>query len=345
VPGSLSAFASQTGQSSDASGTTVKLVFGDWLAAAGFDGIAAWQGGGDSAKDWWFGADVPNTFDASASAAAILIGGASTDTLTGGNGWDFIDGGAGNDKLSGGAGNDILRGGPGADVLYGGQGNDTYTLSRGDGADTAIDDYRPLTWVQGSGTFGGGLTGSYQPVQVDGGSDTLAFGAGIRITDIDMQFIGSDLYVGLRQPGVPASQLSDRIDLTNWGDPLDRIEFFSFADGSTFSISGIFAHGGTAGADTIAWTDAAACYVNGEVPTYKYFSFISADDAVHAAALDILQHTEVIGGDLLMKRAHQNSYRRHPKHGGKTMARRRIRAVGKSRAENVSLDGDHRRIA
>ena len=36
-------------------------------------------------------------------------------------------------------------------------------------------------------------------------------------------------------------------------------------------------------------------------------SFTSADDAVHAAALDVLQNIEVIGGDLLMKRAHQNS--------------------------------------
>ena len=31
------------------------------------------------------------------------------------------------------------------------------------------------------------------------------------------------------------------------------------------------------------------------------------NDAVHAAALDVLQHVEVIGGDLLMKRAHPNS--------------------------------------
>jgi hypothetical protein len=48
-------------------------------------------------------------------------------------------------------------------------------------------------------------------------------------------------------------------------------------------------------------------YVDGWTPNHHYYSFISPDDAVHAAALDILQHTEVIGGDLLMKRAHQNS--------------------------------------
>jgi uncharacterized membrane protein YGL010W len=234
VPGSLAAFASQTTQSSDATGTTVKLVFSDWLTAGGFHGFPASQASGDTARDWWFGTDVPNNFNASASAAAILIGGASSDTLTGGQGWDFLDGGAGNDTLSGGGGNDILRGGPGGDVLYGGLGDDTYTLARGDGADTAID---------------------------SGGADTLAFGAGIRISDLALQFIGSDLFVGLNDPAnpnTPASQLADRINLANWGDPSARIENFRFADGSTFSLAAIFAHGSTAGADTISWTDSVA---------------------------------------------------------------------------------------
>jgi Ca2+-binding RTX toxin-like protein/uncharacterized membrane protein YGL010W len=259
IPGALSVFASQTSQSSDASGTTVKFVVSEGLAAAGFHTFASWQGSGDGANVLWFGADVVNNFDATASRNAILIGGASTDTLTGGNGWDFIDGGAGNDTLTGAAGNDILRGGPGGDWLYGGQGNDTYTLARGDGADIAIDNYRYMELDSaGSGGLPGSGGGSSHEVHSDAGADTLAFGAGIRITDIDMQFIGSDLFVGLRGPNVPASQLADRITLTNWGDARDRIEFFSFADGSTVSISGIFAHGGTAGPDALTWSDAAA---------------------------------------------------------------------------------------
>jgi hypothetical protein len=68
--------------------------------------------------------------------------------------------------------------------------------------------------------------------------DTLAFGAGIRISDLALQFDGNNLIVGLNDPAspnVPASQLADRITLTNWTDPLDRIEFFRFADGSTFT--------------------------------------------------------------------------------------------------------------
>ncbi|WP_375415231.1 hypothetical protein [uncultured Bradyrhizobium sp.] len=44
-------------------------------------------------------------------------------------------------------------------------------------------------------------------------------------------------------------------------------------------------------------------------PRPPLFSFISADDTVHAAALDLLQHTQA-AGDLLLKRAHQTR-RRH----------------------------------
>ena len=54
-------------------------------------------------------------------------------------------------------------------------------------------------------------------------------------------------------------------------------------------------------------TDPSFRYIDGWAPTHKYYSFLGPDDAVHRAALDVLQHTEVIGGDLLLKRAHRNS--------------------------------------
>jgi hypothetical protein len=205
IPGALSVFASQTSQSSDATGTTLKLVFSDGLTGVGgFHGFVPWQGSGDAANDLWFGADVANNFDASASRSAILIGGAATDTLTGGQGWDFLGGGAGNDTLIGGGGNDILRGGPGMDALYGGPGDDTYTLARGEGAgDVAIDHTVETVFVPNP--YGTPGSGTYQPVHSDGGADTLAFGAGIRITDIDMQFIGNDLIVGLKNPATPGA--------------------------------------------------------------------------------------------------------------------------------------------
>jgi hypothetical protein len=73
--------------------------------------------------------------------------------------------------------------------------------------------------------------------------------------------------------------------------------------------------------------------------------FTDPNDAVQEAVRELLMQTLVIGGDLLQKRAQHNSSRRHPSRGRKTMARRCIRAVGNSWAENVGLDGDHRRIA
>ena len=60
-------------------------------------------------------------------------------------------------------------------------------------------------------------------------------------------------------------------------------------------------------------TDPDFRYISGWAPTHNYASFISPDDAVHAAALDVLQHSEVIGGDLILKRAHQNSSSNIPK--------------------------------
>jgi Ca2+-binding RTX toxin-like protein len=205
IPGALSVFASQTSQSSDAAGTTLKFVFSDGLTGVGgFHGFVPWQVSGDGGNDLWFGADVANNFDAGTSRNAILIGGAATDTLTGGQGWDFLDGGAGNDTLIAGAGNDILRGGPGMDALYGGPGNDTYTLVRGEGAgDVAID--HTVETVIVPNLYGTPGSGSYQQVHSDGGADTLAFGAGIRITDIELQFIGNDLIVGLKNPATPGA--------------------------------------------------------------------------------------------------------------------------------------------
>ena len=40
-------------------------------------------------------------------------------------------------------------------------------------------------------------------------------------------------------------------------DPLNRVETFAFADGSTLSLAGIVARIGTDGADTVTWTETA----------------------------------------------------------------------------------------
>jgi hypothetical protein len=85
-------------------------------------------------------------------------------------------------------------------------------------------------------------------------------------------------------------------------------------------------------------------YITG-VPNHTDRSFTDANDAVQAAALDVLQHSEMIGGDLLMKRAHQNSNKLRLDRN--TTARRRVRAGGWRRAQraSASMACIHKRFA
>jgi hypothetical protein len=159
-------------------------------------------------------------------------------------------------------GDDTLIGRGGSDVLRGDAGSDTYVFSRGDGADTISDDYRAtqnysyqaVAW-QGWATpttyynsivpayginqtvvsvDGGGGMGAWigyttvigtQTVHSDGGSDTLSFGAGISASDLAITLSGDDLIVGVTDPNNPNVafvQLTDKITLQNWFDPLNR---------------------------------------------------------------------------------------------------------------------------
>jgi hypothetical protein len=241
VPGALSAFADQVSQSSDTTGTTLQLVFSSGLAAIGLRQLPAGNTGGDGANDLWFGnAGATNNFSGS-GGHDILVGGAAPDTIYGGGGFDFIDGGAGGDYLFGEAGNDILRGGKDTDRLYGGAGDDTYLFNRGDGADIVWDDYKPMTFVPATtgGGFGGnigGVSGTYEPRPADGGSDSLVFGAGIRVADVTTTSSGNNLVVTVHDPANPNAQ--DTITLQDWAIQYDRIEFFKFADGTTLNLTG-----------------------------------------------------------------------------------------------------------
>jgi RTX calcium-binding nonapeptide repeat (4 copies)/Cadherin domain/Haemolysin-type calcium binding protein related domain len=255
VPGELAAFANHTNEIDDASGKTIQLVFTDGLAAGGFHGPASasfvsgvWQVTGSAGNNLWIGHDdAPNSFQAAAGSANILLGGAMADVIHAGDGGDFVDGGAGNDTIVGGAGNDILHGGDGNDtisggagndglagghgndILQGGAGNDSYLFDRGDGADTVIDNYHVTQ-------------GGFRPtdLHLDGGQDSLVFGPGIKVSDLVIQISGNDLIVGIKDPANPnatLAQLTDKITLQNWMDPLDRIETFQFEDGTTLNLA------------------------------------------------------------------------------------------------------------
>jgi Ca2+-binding RTX toxin-like protein len=168
----------------------------------------------------------------------------------------------GSDTLNGLSGNDILIGGAGNDTLLGGGGNDMYMFGRGYGADLIRDEQvTSQTWVT-SGYWGSDGYWAYDEEDneywcstgpdywvdashwvtqtADGGSDTLRFGAGISLGDLEFEKQGADLVIGLRttaQVGAAASSLADRVTLKEFDDPKCRIEFIGFADGSRYATS------------------------------------------------------------------------------------------------------------
>jgi Ca2+-binding RTX toxin-like protein len=94
---------------------------------------------------------------------------------------------------------------------------------------------------------------------LDGGSDTLSFKAGIRVADVMAQASGTNLVVALADPANPAAtfaQLTDKMTLLNWFDPLDRIETFAFADGTTINVANMAFQTGGAGTNTLVGTAA-----------------------------------------------------------------------------------------
>jgi hypothetical protein len=229
VPGALSVFADHLTITSDASGQTLQFTVDSGL-------------GMSSTLLLGPGASVSSGHD-------ILVGGAANDTMHGGAGWDFIDGGSGWDHLFGEDGNDILRGGLGNDDLQGGLGNDTYVFNRGDGVDTVLDDYTVTTttttwktWIEtrddGTNVVVSGYVTETKTDHPNAGTDALVFGPGISRADIVVQRNGNDLIVGAKDPAHPGA-LTDQITLQRWfdADGFDRIEKFSFADGTTLDLS------------------------------------------------------------------------------------------------------------
>ncbi|WP_304487920.1 calcium-binding protein, partial [Dyella sp. EPa41] len=167
------------------------------------------------------------------------------DIMLGGTGDDVLDAGGGSNRLEGGAGNDTLKvatsgddnvfiGGIGDDVLYGSYNSDTYVFNLGDGKDTIVE------------------TSAYS-----GAVDVLAFGEGIRASDIVVTKRGADLVF------VHASG-QDEVTVKDWftgttssgyesSDHL--IEQVTFADGTVWTLDDLRNQGhvsqGTSGSDTL----------------------------------------------------------------------------------------------
>ncbi|WP_321532213.1 calcium-binding protein [uncultured Desulfuromonas sp.] len=131
-----------------------------------------------------------------------LIGGEGADRLVGGDGDDSLSGDSGDDILFGGNGNDELVGGSGLDYMDGGDGNDHYHLDRGDGVV---------------------VSGTVSAITDNSGLDTLEFGEGIAVSDLQIFENGTDIILNYGN--------NDWIGIKNGLQGV--IETFTFADGAS----------------------------------------------------------------------------------------------------------------
>jgi Ca2+-binding RTX toxin-like protein len=264
---------------------------------------------GDSGSDIVVGADGDDT----------LYGGFGDDSVSGGRGNDRLSGDEGRDILAGGAGDDELIGGIGNDVFkfQRGDGRDTFI--------DALSNEWVVAWISGQGgqngyvvnpdgtvtnaTYGTLYDGSHwsartrydielgtlyvhRPANVNqivanSGTDTIEFGIGIDINDIQFQTAANarDLIIGIDGGGELVqsfASLSDQITLQEWvSNPAARgsIETFSFFNTGAVNVANIDLKGGTDGTDSLTGTTGKENWITGG----------AGDDSVTGANLnDIL---------------------------------------------------------
>ena len=240
------------------------------LSSMGFEAIESGGGndtisGLDDATNYYLSGNAGNDALTSAGGDDFLAGGIGNDTLTAGAGADRLFGGAGNDVLNGGDGVDFLSGGTGDDVLRGGAGNDIYYYARGYGNDTIFDDAQgeflerteyTVSVQQGSGknaTYVNELRTGFTTAtgQLDGGIDTLSFGAGIQIEDVLFSKNLTDAVIQIRElddittTAIDESDTiaaGDSITIQDWSNQKNRIENFEFTNGLKIDVSKVL-HG------------------------------------------------------------------------------------------------------
>ncbi|MGD1919856.1 MAG: hypothetical protein ACFCAD_13775 [Pleurocapsa sp.] len=148
----------------------------------------------------------------------ILMSGSGEDTLYGQGGDDTLNGGSGNDIYYGQAGNDFLSddiesygvdtldGGIGNDTLNGAGGNDVYIFNRGYGSDTIVDYVRVRQYARPA------------KIESGGNNDTLIFGNGITLNNLNWSFNGDDLVFSL------SNSAGDSLTIENYSNPFYQIE-------------------------------------------------------------------------------------------------------------------------
>ncbi|WP_349306750.1 calcium-binding protein, partial [Chitinivorax sp. B] len=175
----------------------------------------------------------------------LLYGGDGNDKLFGNDGADTLIGGMGNDELVAANGywesdENTLEGGKGNDTLWGSYGHDTYRFSLGDGNDLVIETKQDELISSNEASV-----------------DKLAFGPGIKPTDIELFRLGNDLAIR-HQNG------TDSVTVQNWflnvGSAHFKLDIFEFADGQRWDLKTIEAAvitSGTSQSETIQGTQGA----------------------------------------------------------------------------------------
>lgn len=153
-----------------------------------------------------------------------VYGGNLNDICEGSDTNDHLLGYSGNDCIYGGAGDDVLDGGTGDDYLYGSaysqwkfasDGNDTYLFGIGSGCDTI---------------FNAAVTSTDT-------TDTVAFGDGITVADLELVRIDNALAITVRGT-------SDQLKIHGWfDDDMNKIDRFKFANGDTLTLAQLEAVG------------------------------------------------------------------------------------------------------
>ncbi|MCK9332774.1 MAG: Ig-like domain-containing protein, partial [Candidatus Cloacimonetes bacterium] len=131
---------------------------------------------------------------------------------------------------------DVLQGGKGNDTLYGSYGNDTYIFNRGDGQDIIYDD-GSYSYYEGEEVYYGG-----EGTIANTSGDTVEFGEGITIDEIEVRVLDGDLLIGLREDGKGFEELNDVIRISGWESNYysNAVETMKFADGTTYNIAEYF---------------------------------------------------------------------------------------------------------
>lgn len=147
--------------------------------------------------------------------STVLTAG-SDNTLVSDNGVDLLKANDGNDTLTGGSGTDTLESGVGNTVMNGGSGAETFLFNTGFGQDT----------VAASGAAS---------------SNTIQFGAGITVSDLNFMTDGSELLIEATNSSGSDGQLSSITLPDHWvdGTPVTDVGKLVFSDGSYVTMDQI----------------------------------------------------------------------------------------------------------